>query len=154
MSRDVLDLLAPTAVVHPECFEPALGRELVETRFDDAQQGRRRDALTRELDERRRLTGIILAGINRVGMPGEREQPLGLHFLNHGLPAEMLISGIGYLPAGNLPRHEWPIQSDPEPRAELVMIGQCAPDAGHRGFEFDGLLDAITHAQPPSCSSQ
>src|SRR6266851_4183352 len=103
MPCDVLDLLAPTAVIHPERFEPALARELVETRLDDAQQGPRRDAVQRELDKRRRLTGIILVRINRVGMPGEREQPLGLDFLDHGLPADMLISGVGDLPARNLP---------------------------------------------------
>src|SRR5258708_4197620 len=38
MPRDVLDLLAPPAVVHAERLEPAPARELVETRLDDAQQ--------------------------------------------------------------------------------------------------------------------
>ena len=38
MRRDVSDLLAPTAVVHPEGFEPALARELVKTELDDAQR--------------------------------------------------------------------------------------------------------------------
>src|SRR5438876_564859 len=58
MPRDVVDLLFPTAVIHPERFAPALARQLIEPRFDDAQQGPRRDALQRKLNERRRLTGI------------------------------------------------------------------------------------------------
>jgi len=151
MPRDVLDLLAPTAVIHPERVEATLAWEPVETRLDDAQQGPRRDALQCELDERWRLTRIILVGINRVGMPGEREQPLRLNFLDHSLPSEMLVTGIGYLPTRNLPRHKWPVQSDAEPCAEFVMIGQRSPDAGDWGLEFDGLFDAITHAQPPGC---
>src|SRR6266446_9681868 len=134
MLRDVLDLLAPTAVIHAECFEPALARELVETRLDDAQQGPRRDAVQRKLDECGRLAGIVLVRIDRIGVPGEREQPLGLHFLDHGLPSHMLIAGIGYLPMRDPPRHEGPVQPDAEPRAELVMIGQRSPDAGYRGL--------------------
>jgi len=39
MLRDVLDLLAPAAVVHSECIDPTLAREPVETRLDDPQQG-------------------------------------------------------------------------------------------------------------------
>src|SRR5437868_6580736 len=151
MPRDVSHLLAPTAVIHAERFEPAIAWDLVETRLDDAQQSPRRDALQRKLDERRRLTGIILVRIDRVGMPGEREQALGLHFLDHGLPSEMLITGIGYLPTRNPPWHKWPVQPYAEPRAELMMIGERPPDAGNRGPEFDGLFDAITHAQPPGC---
>src|SRR5690242_21452133 len=108
MPHDVLDLLAPTTVVHAKRFEPALAWELVETRLDDAQQGSDRDALQRKLDECRRLTGIILVGIDRARMPGEREQLLGLHFLDHGLPSEMLITGIDYLSTRNLPGHKWP----------------------------------------------
>src|SRR5207248_2142988 len=55
MLRDVSDLLAPATVTHAERLEPAIAWELVETRLDDAQQGPRRDALQRKLDERRRL---------------------------------------------------------------------------------------------------
>src|SRR2546421_2051930 len=87
MPRDVSDLLAPTAVIHAEGLEPAIAWDLVETRLDDAQRSPRQDALQCKLDERRRLTGIILARIDCVGVPGEREQPLGLHFLDHGLPS-------------------------------------------------------------------
>jgi hypothetical protein len=51
MPHNVLDLLAPTAVVHAEGFEATPAWELVETRLDDAQQGSRRDPLQRKLDE-------------------------------------------------------------------------------------------------------
>src|ERR1700730_5405517 len=96
MPRDVWDLLAPTAVIHPERLEATLAWQLVETRLDDAQQDHCRGALQCKLDERRRFTGIVLGRIDRVRMPGEREQPLRLHFLDHGLPSDMLITGMGY----------------------------------------------------------
>jgi len=93
MLRDVLDLLAPAAVIHAERFEPALARKLVETRLDDSQQSPCQGALQGELDERRRLVGVILVRIDRIGIPGEREQPLGLHFLDDRLPSDVLIPG-------------------------------------------------------------
>src|ERR1700730_9293688 len=144
-------MLTQPAVVHAEGFEPALARELVETRLDEAQQSPRRDAPQGKLDECWRLTGVVLFRIDRIGMPGEREQPLGLHFLDDRLPPDMFIAGIVYLPAGNLSRHKGPVQPDPEPRTELVIIGQRPPDAGNRGVELDGLFDAISHVQPHGC---
>src|SRR5690349_25119678 len=57
MPRDVSDLLGPATVVHAEGLEPAIAWDLVETRFDDAQQSSRRDVLQCKLDERRRLAG-------------------------------------------------------------------------------------------------
>src|SRR4029077_3384936 len=149
---DVLNLLAPTAVIHPERFETTVALQLVETRLDDAQQGSRRGDVRCKLDKAQRFPVIVLGRIDRVRMPGEREQPLRLHFLDHGLPSDMLIAGVGYLPTRNLPRHKRSVQTNAEPRAELMMISQGSPDAGDRGLEFDGLFDAITHAQPPGCS--
>ena len=61
MPRDILDLLAPPALVHAEGFDTALARHFVEARFDDAQQRPGRGLFQRELDEGRRLAGIILA---------------------------------------------------------------------------------------------
>src|SRR5688572_6197844 len=106
MPRDVLDLLAPAALIHAESFATTLGRDLVEARFDDAQQGSAGDALQRELDERRRLAGIILIRFDRVRVPGEREQALRLHGLDDGLPADMLVARMRDLSAANLARHE------------------------------------------------
>src|SRR5262249_29956468 len=151
MPRDVRDLRTPPAVVHAKRFEPALAWDLVETRFDDVQQGPARCLLQREFDERSRLTGIVSVRIDREGMPGERKKALGFHFLDHSLPSKMLVTGMRDLPACSLPRHEWPLQSDAEPRAELGMIGQRAPDAEERSLQLNGLFDAITHEQPPGC---
>jgi hypothetical protein len=145
MPRDVPDLLAPAALVHAEGFAAPLGRYLVEARFDDAQQGSAGDALQGELDEGRRLAGIILVRFDRVRVPSEREEALRLHGLNDGLPADMLVSRMRDLSAANLARHERAVEPDAEPHAELAMIGQRPPDTGDRSLEFDGLFDAVGH---------
>src|SRR6266540_684291 len=151
MPCDVFKLLAPAALVHAKRLVTAVAWQLVEPRLDDAQQRPRRGFLQGELDERRRLSGIIFVGIDGIRMPGEREQSLRLHFLNDRLPAQVLVTRIGDLSARNLSRHKWVFEPDSKPRAELVMVGQRTPDARDRRLELDGFLDAIAHAQPTGC---
>src|SRR5262249_29527844 len=126
-------------------------RQLVEAGLDDAQPRAGRDLFQPELDEGGGLAAVVCLGIDRIGMPGEREQPLRLHLLHHRLPAYVLVARIGDVPTRHLSGHERPFEPDAEPRPELLVIGQRAPDAGHRSLEIDSLLDAIGHSQPPGC---
>jgi len=96
---DVLDLLAPAAVVHAEGLVATVRRQLVEARFDDTQPGARRRLLQGEFDQRRRLSAVILLRVDGVGVPGEGEQPLGLHLLHHGPPCDVLVARMGDLTA-------------------------------------------------------
>src|SRR5262249_40343291 len=152
MLFDILHLHSPAGVVHAQCLVAAFCRDSVEARFDHAQQGPGRGLLQRKLDQCRLLAGIVVALVLRVGMPGEREQPLGLHLLDHRLPAILLMARIGDLPARDLAWHERPLQPHAEPATEFAMISQRPPDPGHRGLEFDGFFEAIGHMQPPGCS--
>src|SRR6516162_3010574 len=71
MPFDVLHLHSPAAFIHPERLVAAFRRDLVEARFDNLQQGSGRGLFERELDQGRRLPGVVLALIDRVRMPGE-----------------------------------------------------------------------------------
>src|SRR5262249_2349310 len=73
MFRDIGHLDSPAALVHAERFIAPMGGQFAEARFHDPQQRPCPDRLERELDKRRRLAGIILAGVHRIGMPGEGE---------------------------------------------------------------------------------
>src|ERR1700730_9072849 len=103
MTRDASKLLVPTAVVHAKCLDAALVWKLIKTGLDDAKQCARRGLLQRELDQRLRLTGIIRVRIHRVGVPGEREQPLRLNVPDNRLPSEMLITRMMICPAQPVP---------------------------------------------------
>src|SRR5579864_3585270 len=85
-------------------------------------------------------------------MPGEAEEALGLHFLDHGFPLEVLVTGIGDVPARDLTGHEGAVDFDAEPLAKLAVVGQGAPNAGDGCFEFDALFNTVAHdMQPPGC---
>src|SRR6185437_13516371 len=71
MAGDVLHLFGPAAVVHPECLVPPVGRDAVEAALRHDQEGAGGRLLQAELDQSRRLGGIIHLGIEGVGMPGE-----------------------------------------------------------------------------------
>jgi hypothetical protein len=62
-------------------------------------------------------------------MPGEAEEPLGLDLLHHGLPADMLVAGVGDLALRELACYERTLQFHAEPLAELTMVGERAPHA-------------------------
>src|SRR5437762_7371310 len=69
MSLDVLHLLGPTLVVHPEGFGPAGGRDAIEAGLDHGQARPTGSVLQTEFDEGRRLVRIVHARIDCVGMP-------------------------------------------------------------------------------------
>src|SRR5262245_1779366 len=142
---DIVHLDCPAALVHAERLVATVGGQFVEARLDDTQARPALGRLKHELDQRRRLLGIILARLDRVGVPGEREQPLGLDLLHGRLPAQVLTARIGHPAARHLPRHERPFEFGTEPGPEFAIVCQRPPDAGHRRLELDGLLDAITH---------
>src|SRR3979409_1199639 len=94
MPRDVLDLGRPAAFVHAEGLVAAVRRQLVEARFDDAQPRAGCRLLPGEFDQRRAVAVVVLLGIDGIGVPGEGEQPLGLHLLHHSLPGNVLVTGM------------------------------------------------------------
>src|SRR6478735_1681543 len=73
MVRDVFGLNAPAPVVHAKRFITALGRYFIKPGFHDSQPRSSRGLLQGELDQGGRLAGIVLVGIDRVGVPDERE---------------------------------------------------------------------------------
>src|SRR5580698_4843874 len=87
-------------------------------------------------------------------MPGERKEPLMLHFLHDRFPFDVLIARIRNLAARNLTRHKRSVQLHPKPFAKLAVIGERAPDSRNRRLELDALLNLNTiihHRQPPGC---
>src|SRR5262245_17581561 len=85
MTRDVLHLLLPAALVHPEGFGATMRRYLVEARLDDTDPCAGSDLLQGELDESRRFAGVVDSGIDGIGVPGEGEEPHRLDLLDHRL---------------------------------------------------------------------
>src|SRR3546814_21101314 len=61
--------------------------------------------------------------------------------------SDVCSSDLRGFPAGG----EGGLEPDPEPFAELVVVGECAPDAGDRRGQFDLLLDAVVHVPPHGC---
>src|SRR4051812_45427960 len=149
--RDIDHLDGPTALVHAERFVTATCGQFVEARLDNAQNRPGYGRLKRELDQRRRLGGIILARVDRIGMPREGEQPLGLDLLNRRFPNQIFIARRGHPPACHLSGNERPLKLGAEPGPEFLVVSQSTPDARDRGVELDGLLNAITHKQPSGC---
>jgi hypothetical protein len=73
MALDVLHLLGPAALVHPKRFDSATGRNGVEPRLTDRQERAAGDLLQGELDQRRRLLGVVDRRIDGVRMPMARQ---------------------------------------------------------------------------------
>src|SRR5262245_38427530 len=153
MLYDVFELSAPTTLIHAKRLVTAFTWQHVEARLDDTQQRPRCCFLQGKLNKRRRLSRIVLLGIDGVWMPGERKQSLRLHFLDNSLPSQVLVPRMRDLPARNLSRDEWVFEPNAEPLAELAVVGQRSPDAGNGRFEVDIFFDTISHAQPPGCPS-
>src|SRR5690348_10647378 len=59
MLREVPRLSFPALLVHAERLDAAAGRDAVEARLDDRDLGAVLHLLQRELDERRRLRGVV-----------------------------------------------------------------------------------------------
>src|SRR5947209_6298075 len=55
IALDVLQLLSPAVLIHAECLQATLARNLIETRLRHLQQGPLRTLLQRELHQRRSL---------------------------------------------------------------------------------------------------
>src|SRR6267378_5635456 len=127
MALDVLHLLSPATVIHTERFRTALRGHLVKAGLGEQQHGPGRGLLQPELDQRGGLLRVVHLRIDAVRMPGEAEEPLGLDLLHHGLPADMLVAGVGDLALRQLARYERTLQFHAEPLAELTVVGERAP---------------------------
>src|SRR5208282_1505837 len=87
---------------------------------------------------------------NRLGLgPGKGKEPLGLHFLHHRFPFDVLIAGMSNLAARDLTQYKRSIQFHAKPLAKLAVISQRTPDSGDRRFEFNTLLNTVTHVMQP-----
>ena len=142
---DILHLLRPAAFVHAEGIGAAVGRNLVETGFGEGEKRSGSNGLKAELNQGGRFVGIVDRGVDRIGVPCEREQAFRLHFLDHGFPRHVFVAGMEDVAAGDLPRDEWGLNFDAKPFAELPVIGEGLPDARDGGLQFDLLFDFFTH---------
>src|SRR5262249_30565865 len=79
MFLDVFHLLVPASAVHPKSFQTARRRDTVYPRFDDGYQCAVSDFLQLEFYQRGRFFRIVDRRINRVGMPANGKQSLGLN---------------------------------------------------------------------------
>src|SRR5688500_8279340 len=79
---DELGLLGPALIIGGERLGPTLQRDLVEAGFGDRQRRAAGCLLQLECHERRRLLGVILAGVDGIRMPAEREHTHGLDALD------------------------------------------------------------------------
>src|SRR5580658_4800315 len=140
---NVLHLHRPAAIVHAERLGAAVARNLVESGLGEDEQGAIRGFLQPKFDESGRFLRVIDFRVDPIRMPGERKKPLGLHFLNDGVPIDVLVSRVGDVAGGGLARDERAVQLDAKPRAEFAMIGQRAPDARNGRLEFDALFDSV-----------
>src|SRR4029453_3957150 len=140
-------------VIHPERFGLAILGNCIETGFGEDKHGAAAFRLEPELDKCRRLFRIIDLGIDRIGMPGERKQPFGLHLLHGRFPSDWLVARIGQMARRDPPRGKRSVELPPKPFAKLAVVRQRTPDPGRRGVEFDAFFDAIGHTQPPGCGS-
>src|SRR5271165_2383117 len=87
-------------------------------------------------------------------MPGEAEEPLGVHPLDGRLPLDVLVAGIRHPPARRPSGGERAVHLCMEPLAEFDVVREGAPDPGKRRLELDPFLDAIcVHKQPFCCMS-
>src|SRR6185503_6412018 len=150
---DVLELLGPTLVVAAVGLGSALRGQGVETRLDDGEQRTLRHLFEPELDEGGGLLGVVSIRLDGVRMPAKREQPLGLALLHQDVHSPVLVAGIGDAAAHALSSDEGSVEDGAEPGAELLGVGDGAPDARPRGAQHDLLLDAVgvRHGQPPGC---
>ncbi len=150
---DVLDLCGPAAVVHAIGLRAPVRGDLVEAALDDTQTRAVCRRLECELDQRLRLPRVVDVGIDRVGMPGQREQPFRLHLLDDDVPANVLVTRICDLAGRRLSRNKRSFDLHAEPLSELAIVGESFPHARHRGLQVDGLFDTVRHTQPPCCLS-
>src|SRR5208282_978724 len=110
MAFDVFHLLRPTAIVSSKRFQTAVLGKFIEAGLSEQKQSAARGPLQLEFDERGHLLRIVRAWVDGIRMPGEREEPFGLHFLNNGLPFEVLVARIGDLATRDLTRYKGTIQ--------------------------------------------
>ena len=86
---------------------------------------------------------IVHVGLDRVGMPAVREQVFGLDPLEVKVDGDMLVARDRDAAREVRARHEVALQRHAKPGAELVRVGERAPDPRARRAENDGFLDAI-----------
>ena len=126
-------------------IQAALRGNLVEAGFDHRQQRAvARRVLQRERHERRLFLRVVHGRIDGIRMPAVREQVRRFDALDDHIEIDVLVAGIGDLPAGALPGREvLALQVRAEPGAEFLGVRESAPDARARGIDDDGAFDAV-----------
>src|SRR6202167_4626445 len=121
---NILHLLPPPTVVPEQRLGPPLGGNPVKAGLRYREQSPTRGGLQPELNQRGFFLRVIHFRVDRIGMPGKREERLRLDRLDHDLHPHMLISGMSNLTGHRLAGHKWPFHLDHEPFAELTGGGQ------------------------------
>src|SRR5258706_6778954 len=156
---DMCELLGPALLVHAEGDDPPRRRKAIEAGLDHRELRAVCHVGEVEFDEGHRLGGIVHAGLTGIGGPAVGEQVLGLNPLDHDLQGQVLVAEAGEAAHEARARRERALQGHTEPGAELVRLGEGAPDARAWRAQGDGLLDAVrwsvaafcAHTQPPRC---
>src|ERR1700682_5199826 len=129
MSLDVLDLRRPAVLVYPERFGAPRQRDAIEARLNDRELGAAGHLLEAEFDEGGWLFRVIDVGLDGIRMPAIRHQALGIHSLDEELDGEVLIAGRCDLAFDPRAWFEGTMELTAKPRAELLGVGQRAPNA-------------------------
>src|ERR1035437_2409783 len=148
MGLDVLHLLSPAPVVAPERFKAPLAGNAFEAGLGEQKQSTVRRGLKPELHQRRGFSRIVKRRVDRIRMPGERKEPLGLHFLNDGFPLEVLIARISDVAARDLTRDKRAVQLHTKPFPKLTVISEGPPYPRNRRLELDMFLYLVGHLIP------
>src|ERR1700728_5001526 len=149
---NVFHLLRPPTIVPEQRLGAPLGGNLVKARLRYREQSPTRSGLQAELNQRGLLLRIIDFRVDRIGMPGKREERLRLDRPNHDLHPHMLVSGMSNLTRHRLADHERPVHFDQEPFTKLTGIRPRLPNPRHGGRNLNALLNPIFHnEQPPGC---
>src|SRR5262249_20724699 len=121
----------------------AVGRQRVEARFDDGEQGTASSLLEAELDQRGWLARVVDGRIDGVGVPPVGEQSLGLDALHLHVPGDGRVARDRDAPADGGAYREFALERHAEPGAKLPGLRERAPHSCPRSTELDLLLDAI-----------
>src|SRR5262249_25551872 len=137
MACDRLDLRVPAAGVTAVRRFAASGRQRVEAGFGDGEvRLGLADRAEQEGDEGSRLARVVAVRVLllSIRLPPPRDAVGRLDVDDRHVPHEVTIALVGDLPAHPRARRELALGDvDAEPAAELLGVGDGAPDAGDGG---------------------
>src|SRR5918993_5538649 len=120
MRLDMLQLLGPSAVVHPECFGSTSRRNLVEPRLDDREPGVGTSGFEVKLDKRGGLARIVQRRVNRIRVPPVSKVLPDVHADDERFELEVFVTGERDVPLHALPLNERTLEMYPKPGAKFL----------------------------------